>query len=159
MPAGQPLAAGDKPRGYVPLQLGESVTPKDGQPNAKHMLAAVMFADNPNAPEIYSKYVIVAKYRAQPDEPFLTLALNVNSDVAVPRFKSRGATNDANSLASLVVEFDRTQDVTGFTTFNGTIGAGQLQLFTTKRVWVHGEIDGGPEKTQTFIGTGTWTMS
>ncbi|GJJ12769.1 hypothetical protein Clacol_007014 [Clathrus columnatus] len=122
---------------------------------SSHVLAAILTPDIPDAPEIYSKYIIQALYRSNPDMPAQTIALLVNTDVAVPRFKSKGAT----ALYALRVEFERASDVTGFTEFWGSIGKGEIHLTTRQKVIVHGPIEGGPVESLAFVGGGTWLMS
>lgn len=114
--------------------------------------------DGPNAPDIYSKYIVTAKYDT-PDGQSLTVALLVNSDIAVPRFKSKGATNDVTSESSLTVEFQNPEDLTGSAKFGGAIGRGWIQFVTDKQVNIYGPIEGGPRESQSFVGMGSWIMS
>lgn len=116
--------------------------------------------DIADAPEIYSKYIVKAKYQWSPNQPALTVALMVNADIAVPRFKSKGATNNvATSVSSLTVQFQKAEDVTSFAQFWGAIGEGEIHFTTDKKVIISGPIERGPKENQAFVGMGTWVMS
>jgi hypothetical protein len=135
--------------------------PTDGTSRTHPFLvAAILMPDDPLAPNICSKYVIRATYQLSPDRPALVMALSVNSDIAVPKFRSKGATRDRlTSKASLQVAFKKWEDVTGFAEFVGDLGAGRIRIVTDKAAIISGPIEDGPIVSQRFVGTGTWTMS
>lgn len=143
----------------VSIPMPVSVSDSTSQ-DSRRLAAAILMPEDPNSPNICSKYIIRATYQQSPDEPSVQMALSVNSDVAVPKFKSKGATRDHLTSQSLLrVEFKDWEDVTGFAEFAGEIGKGIFRVVTDKEVVIFGPIDGGPKASQRFVGTGTWTMS
>lgn len=112
--------------------------------------------NNPNPSSIYSKYLLEMKYKT-PDGDLLALVLNINADVAVTSFYSKGS---EKGDMTLIVKYRTTaDDLTGFARFKGTIGAGRIAMNLDNGVTITGKIIGGPTVSQGFVGTGTWTMS
>lgn len=142
----------------VPISAAESL---DGKVDSHHLAAAILIPEDPNAPNICSKYIIKAIFQP-PGEglPSTRMALSVNSDVAVPKFKSLGASRDRlTSKSALLVKFKEWEDVTGFAEFAGQIGRGFFRIVTDREAVIYGPIEGGPKASQRFVGTGSWTMS
>ncbi|KAF9042895.1 hypothetical protein BJ165DRAFT_1529051 [Panaeolus papilionaceus] len=128
--------------------------PVEPQPT---VIAAIMMPEGQNPPPIYSKYIVVAYYTPPDSGIEQRIALKFNTDVAVPRFKSKGVM-DIPSQRTLKVEFLCMEDFTGFTQFGGAIGRGQIMIVTDKQVKIYGPIEGGPKESQFFVGTGSWTL-
>jgi hypothetical protein len=70
---------------------------------------------------ICSKYILEVKYET-PQGSTLWLRLNVNSDLALPSLRSKGATNDRHASAfALKVAYTEAGDFTGFPSIQGRI--------------------------------------
>jgi hypothetical protein len=116
----------------------------------------------PDPSGVGSKYTLEVKYQPDPSDPdsaTVTKSLNINSDVNVPKFNSTGAPKDFK----LRFKYENpTRSIAGFARIRGTIGEGKIN-FTLSRAddtvaaKVAGDITGGPDETQTFVGSGTWT--
>jgi hypothetical protein len=78
---------------------------------------------------------------------------NINADVSVRRFSSKGAPSDE----TLTVEYANREQFLGHDRFSGSIGGGRIYIKTEKGIKIKGEIEGGPIDGQTFVGSGTWT--
>ena len=79
---------------------------------------------------------------------------NINADVTVPSFGTKPA-----KQRSLDVTVSDSMQTLGFDTFTGSIGDGRIYIRTAKGVVMKGEILGGPEDGQTFVGSGTWSSA
>lgn len=111
---------------------------------------------NKTPPPIFTKYRLEMKYLS-PDGDLTTMVLNINADVAVKSFYSKEADNGHSTL--VVTYNDLADDCTGFARFNGNVGAGTITITLESGVKITGDIVGGPKEKQSFVGTGTWTMS
>ncbi|KAF9072622.1 hypothetical protein BDP27DRAFT_1320294 [Rhodocollybia butyracea] len=154
-PAIVPLKPNVKP---VAPSVGRDYIEDSTASSANYVVAGILLPDIPGAPDIYSKYIIKARYRPDDEQPSTIMALSVNSDIAVPRFRSKGVT-ESPSQSLLKLTFKEWRDVSGFAEFSGMIGAGQFFIITDQEVVISGPIEGGPAISQRFVGTGTWTMS
>jgi len=99
--------------------------------------------DAPSPPTVYSKYVVNSTFGSDD----LPVRLNINADVAIVTF----------SGPKLTMTYKYEEDLTGFTTFRGVIGAGTIRFTTGAGVEFSGPIEKGPKGKQSFVGTGTWT--
>ena len=73
--------------------------------------------------------------------------------MTVPAFHTKGAP----ASMTLGITWDYYMQFLGYDTFTGSIGAGRIFISTGKGVIFKGQIEGGPEIGQRFVGAGTWT--
>lgn len=104
---------------------------------------------------VTSKYTLVTYWYNPETEIELTATFNINSDVTVPSFYSA----EAPVRKTLSVEGSSEEQFFGFDEFSGEIGGGRIFIMTRKGLKVKGVIVGGPEKGQSFVGSGTWTRA
>lgn len=163
-PSGQPSAPSVIPPTERPTTVSPTTKPSTttqplsaGVATARFLTAAISPVQGA---EICSKYLVEVKYQT-PEGTTLWLRLNVNSDMALPSFRSKGATKDRDLLElALNVAYKEVTDLTGFASIEGHIGNGEIYMVTGVGVVISGVIEGGPQRgTQSFVATGTWTMS
>jgi len=107
---------------------------------------------------IYSKFRLEGKLKNPVTEVDEIWAFNVNSDVSVVKFFSRGA-DKVPIQYTLVGSWTKMEQFSGFDRFSGSIGGGRIYIKTTNGIVFKGEIVGGPAEGQSFVGSGTWLKS
>jgi len=105
--------------------------------------------------DVTSKYTFEDSWTNSETGISTKTVFNINADVTVPVFNSTGAPKER----TLDVTFDDKLQRVGYDTFTGSIGEGRIYIRTAKGVVIKGEIEGGPEEGQSFIGAGTWTKA
>lgn len=89
----------------------------------------------------------------------LTFALTNGAELVFEVTTSVAVSTLTSADDALTLTWTNVDDVTGFRRFNGTIGAGKLNITLPNNVTIIGAITGGPVKVQTFSGSGTWSTS
>ncbi|KAF8598450.1 hypothetical protein BDV93DRAFT_526725 [Ceratobasidium sp. AG-I] len=115
-------------------------------------MASIATADHLSAT---SKYNLVTYWYNPETEIELTSNFNINADVTVPAFFSA----EAPARKTLNVEAISEDQFLGFDEFSGEIGGGRIFIVTKKGVKIKGEIVGGPDQGQSFVGAGSWTRA
>jgi hypothetical protein len=157
-PIDQPTPAPVDPPAPVPAPApapapADSATPAPaGIPTSGTVQAWIMAWDNG---DITSKFVLNVSIPNEETGIPVLYTFNVNSDVALHRFKSQ----DAPQEKKLTASYTSLDQFLGYDRFNGSIGGGRIFIKTEKGVKVKGAIEGGPGDGQTFTGAGTWARS
>lgn len=121
-------------------------------PTTKAVRASIFTGDDGET----TKYTIQTSWNDPTTGISLPTVFNINSDILVEKFKSVGAPAEE----TLVLEYrsDSSQPV-GFQKFSGIIGGGRIYIQIDGGIVIKGDIMGGPEQGQTFVGAGTWTRA
>ncbi|CAE6420943.1 unnamed protein product [Rhizoctonia solani] len=106
-----------------------------------------------------SKFTVVTFWTLSEDQPSVRYTYNINSDVAVPHFQSKGG--EVRTLTMKAVTGQGGPG--GFTRCEGSIGEGKIYLTiqndSGSPVIIKGAIEGGPKYGQSITGHGTWARS
>lgn len=76
------------------------------------------------------------------------MVLSINADVAVPTFFS----------TNLICKYTSPEQLTGFASFRGKIGAGKIDIVLDNGLQISGPIEGRPSQARDFVGAGPWLM-
>jgi len=120
--------------------------------------AVLIRPEGPPDLHLYSKYRLEGRWENRETGILEIWTLNVNTDIPIPRFNSKGA-NNSPPESNLTATYENNNQFIGFDRFSGSIGGGRFYLRTDKGVVVKGEIEGGPEEGQSFVGSGSWIKS
>jgi hypothetical protein len=107
--------------------------------------------DEPNS--VTSKYTFHWFWKDLESGMEIPISYNINSDVSIPSFHSKGAPDRKELTVTYIPEEG---EPNGYNRFSGSIGNGRIYI-KTKNLKIQGPIVGGPVEGQTFVGAGTWT--
>jgi len=110
--------------------------------------------------KVYAKFEINLQVLDVESGASFRYAYSCNSDALLPSFHSNGS-NGSPPQATLSTSYpvspeDFTLLATGFDSFTGIIGAGNIFIKTGKQIVIKGAIEGGPAESQNIRGSGTW---
>ncbi|GJJ14407.1 hypothetical protein Clacol_008671 [Clathrus columnatus] len=96
----------------------------------------------------YSKFKVEVFVPDSETGVTMTYVYNINSDVSVSKFSSKGAPKERALDATVGA-----RGLAGFDRFSGAIGDGRIYIRTDNGVIIKGPITGGPEEGQSFVGS------